>query len=77
MNTWDKLNTSMEKHTRKWYFIEREQQILLALERDKRDDPGDMGLIKEDFLKECEFVLRFRRKERPVVRKQETRCSRR
>lgn len=54
MNTWDKLNTSMEKHTSKWYLIEREHQLLLALERDKRDDPGDMGLIKEDFLKKYE-----------------------
>lgn len=54
MNTWDKLNTSMEKHTSKWYLIEREHQLFLALERDKRDDPGDMGLIKEDFLKKYE-----------------------
>lgn len=59
MDTWDKLNISMEKHTRKWYLIERERQILLALERDKRDDPGDMGLIKEDFLKECEVCAKI------------------
>lgn len=44
----------MEKHTSKWYLFESEHQLLLALERDKRDDPGDMGLIKEDFLKKHE-----------------------
>ena len=66
MNTWDKFKTSIEKHTSKWYLIERERHILLALEKNKKDDPNETGLINEDFLKQCEgCAKRFGRKESP------------
>lgn len=51
MNIWDKFKIFIEKYISKWYLIERERYIFLVLEKNKKDDLNEIGLINEDFLK--------------------------